>query len=484
MYATAGNSMPTAPGTLWSSTNLGPEGWLGKDLQHRLFEVIFAAGVQPDRAFRVLDRDRDGFVSLADFAATLRKLELPLSESDLLLAARAWAISEKIDLDAFARQYTAWMMRRLRTPVQVGVMPSLWNSREAEPGMLVAQSMDGRFASAVSGWDGKGFGGHEVLGPLSTVGRVCECFDLPGYVIFARLDYKGEGMVSGGIIKAFAELCLGLNSEDAARTVAVCDVAGRGVVTYRDFRRYYDHVDKRRSAKMGVDATVRLGSFRSDVRAVLELAGAPIGAPELGVTELMEQHLKRRGSRLETPAESKGFEGLLQDLRLPGSVAKPLIEWSNAIGLVHKAEKDDDGAQPLMYKDLFHWFRRAQSLLSQHLENFFGICLSKAVDLLTCFDSALASKDPVLTPEEFSQHLKNVGIHLTSTELDSVVHVAASSGLDRKIFLPDLVRSYDEFRFRYGSLLDELAERLDRSRIAPDELFARITRATRPPYEG
>lgn len=476
--------------------------WLAEDLQRRLFEVVLAAGVQPERAFAVLDRDKDGLVSLADFAATLRELQLPLSNADLSLIARAWSRGERIDVDEFARQYHTWLRRRLGPKVRGAGPPDC-----AAAGGVMTRSLDGHFSQLLDG--GMGSSDSAIVGgaiarsldghfsqlldgdvgaesPPPVAARACHCFDLPSFVIFAFLDMKGEGWIPGSLMKRFVELCLGLSGGDATRVVVLCDLGSRDTVTYRDFRRYYDHVEQRRSARLTAERALQLSNLRVDVRAVLEAVDASMssvveqGLENAGDNWGVEAALLRRGRDLKERAQVDGLAELLRDLRLPFHVARPLLEWQVAIGLVHGTEGN---APVASYGDLLIAFRRARGLLCRHLDGLFGACLTAAVDLRVVFDAALRRPDTTVSSLEFVELLRGAGVSLVALDVEDVLGVLDQRG-ERRVSVPEVLQGYAEFHARYGAILGELADCLDRGKLAPDELFARVVCAARPPILG
>ena len=198
-------------------------GWGARDLMGKLFEVVFASGVEPERAFGVIDRDANGAVSLEDFAIVLRDLGIPLTAGELSAAAHSMVKGDRIDLADFARRYRAWAGPR--APEQ--------GRRSPSPRPLLRGSLSG--ASA------------RHLPPTSSPSS---CLDLPSCMLFACLGAEGSSRVPAEAVASFAERCLGLPPASARQVASVCDLAGRGQVAYRDFRRYLARLDKERAAQL------------------------------------------------------------------------------------------------------------------------------------------------------------------------------------------------------------------------------------------
>jgi hypothetical protein len=76
----------------------------------KLFEVILASHVDPINAFHILDTDRDGLLTIANFIDMLRKLGLPLSESDKDCFHRY--AEKSINLEEFLESFNRFRARR------------------------------------------------------------------------------------------------------------------------------------------------------------------------------------------------------------------------------------------------------------------------------------------------------------------------------------------------------------------------------------
>merc|ERR1712176_564177 len=79
----------------------------------------------------------------------------------------------------------------------------------------------------------------QIVGrPTPDISSDSACLDLPSFIVFAMLDETGRGEVEADEIQRFAIKCLCLTAGAAAQAASACDLGGRGVVTYRDFRKY------------------------------------------------------------------------------------------------------------------------------------------------------------------------------------------------------------------------------------------------------
>jgi len=412
------------------------------DAQKQFFEVMCASDVDLAVAFRVLDRNGDGLVSLRDFLSMIQELQLPLSDADVCLAAQAIARGKCIDIAEFAMQYRAWLDARLmRSPRLASSMP-----RVPLPSTQVIEFL-----------------------PPRSLGS--ECIKLPSFVVFAFLDVECKGQVSELAMQRFSDECLGFSSTSAAN---MCDLIGRGIVTYREFRKYYDHVDRRLCARRTPEEMEELGIFRAKVRGVLEIANQPEG-PRNDVDrerrraqQVIEDALKCRGRCLDGIADAAGLSELFSDLRVPADVAPILLRWHSHLATIGSQSVQ---ASP-SYSSMLASLRHAHHLLKGHLDTLFGAILLSTIDLNSTFDAYLRQPGQRITLQELEEVLRKAVVDISAVDLQDVVRVLDPNQRG-SVWVPELIVNYDSFRKRYGGILGTLADNLTRLGLSADELFAR-----------
>lgn len=442
------------------------------DVQKQMFEVVFASGVDPVHAFSVLDRNGDGLVSLKDVVAMLRELDLPLGDADFAMAAQSMIhpTAGRIDVAEFAAQYKTWLQYGAdgRRPI--------WPQLRERP---------------MEDWSHDPFTSRRVefLQQLPPMPSGTKCIALPGFVLFAFLDVADRGQVSSEVMRAFSEQCLGLAADSAARAVRLCDLTGRGMVSYKEFRRYLGFVDQHWCERMTQEEREEVGKLRADVCAALEIVTQPLNptataveieAEKRGADAVIAETLKRRGRDLvEGAPDAVGLEELLSDLRVPAKVAFALFEWQVAIGrVVAMAENGEMSMPPLTYFTIITALRRAQALLRSHLDALYGACFQASVDLAQVLDPWMRRPGAeVLAVSELQDALRQARVDLSNVDMNDVLRV-----LDPHqrgcFFAPELIQGYEMFKKRYKSLLGNLASSLGRSGLSPDELFARAAQAS------
>ena len=150
----------------------------------KLFEVVVASHVDPTKAFKLLDEDNDGKLTCEDFIRMLRKLGLPLSNSDRDCVQRH--SSRLIGLDEFVERFHRF--RRARFGAGYPNAENDENLVRAREEFPSAQGVSGGgpFRTDVFG----------LNGPLSSIledGRNDflrtnqYCFTLPPYFVFASI---------------------------------------------------------------------------------------------------------------------------------------------------------------------------------------------------------------------------------------------------------------------------------------------------------
>lgn len=456
------------------------------DLQRQIFEVVRSSGVDPVAAFQVLDRDGDCLVSLADFASMLQELELPLSNVDLAMAAEAMGTGKCIDIAEFASLYQVWLERdphlALPSPRQ---SPRLSRGNTFGPQLV------------------------EFLPPPACGSK---CIALPSFVVFSFLDIHGKGHISEELMCCFGERCLGLSPESAANTAHMCDLIGRGAVSYRDFRRYFGHIDLLWCRRQTIPEREALSEFRANVRGVLEIVNQPQNAVTAKIIRpqrlaadtdaeglllagpaqqpdrewrkschVIEDTLKRRGRHLNSLADAAGLAELFSDLRVPADVAVALFEWHAVLGqLAAQAVPEDTDTDVLQrlaavtYEDMLYSLRRALARLRTHLDGLFGGVLLANVNLSEVLDSHLRQPGQMIALCDLETALRKAGVDLSTVDIEDVLRVLDPSHR-RCIFAPELLAGYDAFRRRHGTILGKLADNLSRSGLSTDELFARAS---------
>lgn len=438
------------------------------EAQKRIFEVICASGLDLTRAFDVLDKNRDGMVSLSDFTTALQDLGGPISQADLAMAAHAVARGEHISATQFVEQYTAWF--RSEAPSGPVLPGTIQLQAPVDPAARVEAEASAPFPGS-------------------------ECLELPSFLVFAFLDQEGRGQVSTTTMRAFARHCLGLRDEEAARVVAQCDLAGRGCVTYKDFRKYFDHMELQRAAHQSPAERKWVDRLRRGVRVVLELAdedaangaGDRVGA---STSSLTAAALERRGRNLESAAAQQALQELLVDLRLPAEVSRPLLRGRSIIAralllgsqgpATVAAVANLPNSQP-SFSALLQQLRRARCLLRSHLDSLYGACVAANLNLLDTFQAALRSETQSITVEGLIERLQQHGVGADSFSPSDVL-LALDPHCRGVIFVPELVQGFVGFRARYSTLLGALANQMSGRGITPDELFA--TRFARTTYPG
>lgn len=393
----------------------------------RLFEVVFASGVDPELAFSVLDRDCDGMVAVGDVVALLHHLGLPLPQDVLGLPSQA-GLNEV----EFRRQFFLWLQSRQQQPPVPPVFPS---------------------------WE-------ELLLPTGAAGD--RCLLLPDFLLFAMLDPDGAGHLKPEIWHAFALRCLGLGQEAASATYSFCDQHGLGAVSYRDFRRYIARVNDLRVQRVP-EAAAQLDAICQDVRAVLELVELPV-VQEPGRLAAVSDALGRRGYGLDTTVTLSGFQELLCDLRLPPHVAGPLLRWQESISVALRSCKGQVEPPPLTYRTLLAMLRASRALVQTHLDGLCGACMLSGIDLKLVLDFALRRPTQALSAEELAGALMAAGVDLKAVDPKDVLLALDPHGC-KQIFVPDLIQVHEKFLAKFEGLLSTMASCIGGRQLSPDQLF-------------
>lgn len=421
----------------------------GRSLQARLFEVIFAAGVEPDHAFAVLDRRGTGVLSCRDFVSTLRSLGLSLQYDELMAASGNPAKEGAVNISEFVWHYRRWLEERSEPLVGL-----------ARPSRLLPP-------------------------PPPIRGSAVGCFNLPCFVIFALLDTRGSGRVCAVTAARFAHEYLGVAHESWERVAALEDRAAASAISYRDFQRYWSYFDREWAARRpDAEISERQGS-RSSVRVAVELV-----SDDAHAEDIVADVLQRRGRTIEDAADAAGLSQLLADLRFPSGASQPLLDGHHAAQACLRSTQSEDCAETaasldvaaVSYRMLLGTLRRARALVRGHLEVLYSTCMrssptNPSVDLARELEFALRRPDQCLKLEELASALQKRGVQLAAHDLEAVKE--ALDPFDRDcLFAPEVVKGQVAFTQRFKALLGTLKAGLGRCGLSPDELFARVASAT------
>lgn len=402
-------------------------------VRERLFEVVLASGVEPDRAFSVLDRDGDGIVAIGDIVALLHYLGLPLTQEVLSLPAQVGFSEEE-----FRRHFLCWL--QTNQPQQ---LPS---------------------APAYPSWE-------DLFMPHGAAGE--RCLLLPDFLLFAMLDREGTGQLKPGVWHAFASRCLGLGKDAASATYSFCDQHGLGAVSYRDFRRYIARVHDLRVQRMP-EAAMQLDAICQDARAVLELAELPtvaVQVQEPGRLAAVSDALGRRGYTLDSKATPSGLEELLSDLRLPSHIAGPLLRWQESISVALSSYGLQAEPPPLTYRMLLGILRASRGLVQTHLDALCGACMLSGIEMKLVLDFALRRPTQALSAEELAGALMAAGVDLKAVDPKDVLLALDPHGC-KQIFAPDLIKFHEKFLGKFEGLLSTMAGCIGDRQLSPDQLFS------------
>lgn len=375
--------------------------------------------------------------------ALLIHLGLPLPE-DLLHMAEHLSKDEgcQVDLLEFCRHFEAW--------------------QSARPPRASAPAP----APPPSAWEA-------LLLPQGA--RAERCLLLPTYFLYALLDPEATGRVSPETWLCVAQRCLGFGADAAAATYGFCDQHGIGALTYRDFRRYVDRVDQLRAQRLPPEACLPIYVFREDIRATLELADTTATGSS-GPTEPVNRlaavaaSLQRRGRELDHEVNVSGLEELLSDLRLSPQLAAHMLEWQESIAAAVWASRGKSAPPSLTYRGFLSLLRRAHALVQSHLDGLLRACLVAGVDLQVVLSFALLRPNQALSAEELAGSLAAAGVELASVDPQDVL-LALDPHSCKQIYAPDLIRSFETFRQKFGSMLSSIAGQLGRRGLSPDQLF-------------
>ncbi|CAL1145970.1 unnamed protein product [Cladocopium goreaui] len=402
-------------------------------VRERLFEVVLASGVEPDRAFSVLDRDGDGIVAMGDVVALLHHLGLPLTQEVLSLPVQA-GFSEA----DFRRHFLCWLQSN--QPQQLPLAP------------------------AYPSWE-------DLFMPHQAAGE--RCLLLPDFLLFAMLDREGTGQLKPGIWHAFASRCLGLGKDAAFATYSFCDQHDLGAVSYRDFRRYIARVHDLRVQRMP-EAAMQLDAICQDARAVLELAELPTVAvqtvQEPGRLAAVSDALGRRGCTLDSKATPSGLEELLSDLRLPSHIAGSLLRWQESISVALSSYGLQAEPPPLTYRMLLGILRASRGLVQTHLDALCGACMLSGIEMKLVLDFALRRPTQALSAEELAGALMAAGVDLKAVDPKDVLLALDPHGC-KQIFAPDLIKLHENFLGKFEGLLSKMAGCIGDRQLSPDQLF-------------
>ncbi|CAD7940444.1 unnamed protein product [Amoebophrya sp. A120] len=429
----------------------------------KLFEVILASHVDPIKAFRILDADQDGKLTIDDFILMLKKLGLPLSDSDKECYQR-YGGDKTFTLQEFLESFNRFRSRRFGYVDEV--------AQSAPPPKT---SVD-----------------------LSHVGDASRrelflrtnqyCFNLPAYFTFALLENRANDgnanatpTVSRSLFLKFVYQVLGggiMTDAEARRTVDIIDITNKDVavtsanegqltIAYKDFRRYCHHVDSKRAvAKPEQEKMVR--ELRKDVREFLDvITGVDLDLPEtLAIAKV---------SPTDAISEA-GLARIFAELRVAETVARPVYEWVTAVQLFRNEPT-------LTYQHLFATVCvRACAYLRRHLDDLFTILLFSNVKRV---ENLFQETDYRVRCDVFKEAVlafaEEANVSAAHLDWEDIFVAGSYNGW---FPLPDLCLSYKEFQTRYGVLIGELARRMETLGISSHELFAAAKKSTTPAYLG
>jgi len=309
-------------------------------------------------------------------------------------------------------------------------------------------------------------------------------------------------------MRSFLEKCVGLSPAESMKQAEACDLGGGRVISYRDFRKCFNRLDSERLEHVRDNQTHEnnlqahedgILQLRLAVRAVLDIVDQPNSADQAGAIELIEAALRGRGLDLNSSVQAKGLQALLDDLRLPSNVAEPITRaWltvrrsllqtstsSSSSTALLGVSRQQSASTETTYKVLLDVLKRALALLRGQLDGFYGTCHAAKIDLKQALDKYTRRADATVREEELAQALVAAGFN--EGELDhalrDVLQVLDPHNWD-VISAPELIRGYDAFKSRQGTILKALASRLSSRGLTPDELFARAAGSRMGVREG
>jgi len=461
-------------------------------LQLRLFEVVCEAEAEPERTFRLLDRDGLGRVNAKDFEKLLGELRLPQGSATTVPPPLPAAVAtpaasssiETIDAAEFTRRYRSWLQGKGGLPPQPkqGLPPQPKEGLPLQlqpPALPTATSL---LRSLLQQPESPASPAAAELLRSALLSRFGpRPIDLPSFVLFAFLG-GGEPSVRvlSSAVRRFFERCLFLQGEAATRATAMCDVAACGFVKYRDFRSYMAHNDQERRTRQTQQEVEQVSELRKDTRAVLELVDQT-GEEQAHAESALDEKLKRRGRHLDLQTDVEGLVALLDDVRLPSRAAAPLLDLAVAAAeVLQRDEKGTEGeaaaaalrpAGRPSYRELLKVLRRAKELLRQHVDGVYSLCMSANVDLTIALDFALRRPDQSLRVEELRDALQACGVNMSSADLEGVRWALDPYGCEA-VYAPELLTGFSSFMKRYASTVSKLAGCLRSRGLTPDAFFS------------
>jgi hypothetical protein len=290
-------------------------------------------------------------------------------------------------------------------------------------------------------------------------------------------------------MQSFLENCVGISASAASSAAASCDLGGSGKISYRDFRKCFTRLEQERIEHVRdeharEEALRALGQLRQAIRTLLEIVDQPKDdkAAVQHHVEMIEATLRGRQLELKSAVTSKGLHDLMEDLRLPSIVTEPILKaWAEVRQFVAHASHAWK-VEPSTYSGLLDVLRRALALLRGHLDAFYGKCHGAKVDLKTLLDQqAFRRHNSMIHVDELGNVLLAHGVRFDDGELErmkcDVLQVLGPHGVD-EVAASELIRGYDEYKKRHGSLLKALISRMSSKGITHDEFFHQASAVT------
>jgi len=445
-------------------------------------------GVSSSQLAMTLGVDR-GCMAINDAVDSLLKQGLPLSRADLYLVVRSWAaatsprpcsqgspeLSEDdcVDGAQVVTRYCDWLMARTSArPIKE--MPSCDDAGGLQS---VSRCLDGSLALHAAKYSTTDQSAHA----------------LPVEAMFAFLDEDMRGHVPIATIELFTERCLDLSTTrvcrsgastgdgtaegigsdcrvGAGRAAEVCDVAGWGVVAFRDFRRFVSCVDRQRMPHLSPASLAELEARRVRISELLSaVAGVDACAGDAGDdgsarSRVVSAALLRRGQLVDGTADAQGLAQLVRDLMDHNALDNDYEDAAAAFltAAASCVEARGSEVRPMTYRRILGAARYSRLLSLRCLEGLVGPCLWAGVDPA----AAIAFEDPGNTSkridgDELVSALQSAGVNLSpSKALSGALRALDPSG-QQGVLVPAVARRCAELRARHGAVLRELSARLD-----------------------
>ncbi|CAK9054251.1 Uncharacterized protein SCF082_LOCUS29475 [Durusdinium trenchii] len=337
-------------------------------------------------------------VHLDQFADTLQKAGVIMASADLLEVGRLWAPEGLLEIDALHADHYIWLAQR--TP-QLDRL-----------GLLQAVPVD--------------------LTSMNQLSRL----DLPPYVLFACLDVQHQGCLSEEALRKLEEwpspvahLVSGANM--------LYDPAGHGVVTYANFRRLCNYLDRLRPR-----GRADVLEMRTLVReAVVQLSGYTDGTNSFS-----------REKGVDGLADMFGLMRLLQHVGLRQDLAELLAGAFLAVREPHSSSSS--------YRAFFVTMFHGQMLLQRHVEDLLKACFAASLELETILEDLMprGSTSGALGWDTLLAALVAGGVDVSKIDTEEIVCALDPSG-QGLVPVADLLATAKAFNGRHVAVLQNLAHR-------------------------